>query len=76
MTVFVTDKFVSQKRLKKLWKPMQLTNGNEERYSFGFEYAFDDRYYHFSHNSGNHVKLRYYFNPNNRKLYTRLCDYW
>jgi len=45
---------------------MQLTNGNEGRYVFGFEYAFDDGYYHFGHDGGNYVKLRYYFNPNNK----------
>jgi CubicO group peptidase (beta-lactamase class C family) len=63
MTALVIGKFVSQKTLKQLWQPMKLADGNKGRYAFGFEYAFEDGYYHFGHDGGNHVKLRHYFNP-------------
>jgi len=63
MTALVTGKLVSQKTLKRLWQPMKLADGNKGRYAFGFEYAFEDGYYQFGHDGGNHVKLRHYFNP-------------
>ena len=63
MTALVTGKFVSQKTLKKLWQPMKLTDGKNGRYAFGFEYSIEDDYYLLGHDGGNHVKLRYYFNP-------------
>jgi CubicO group peptidase (beta-lactamase class C family) len=66
MTALVTGKFVSQKTLQQLWRPMKLTDGKDGRYAFGFEYAFEDNYYLLGHDGGNHVKLRYYFNPINR----------
>jgi len=66
MTALVTGKFVSQKTLKKLWQPMKLTDGKNGRYAFGFEYSLEGDYYLLGHDGGNHVKLRHYFNPNNR----------
>lgn len=63
MNALVTGKFVSQKTLKKLWQPMKLTDGKNGRYAFGFEYSIEDDYYLLGHDGGNHVKLRYYFNP-------------
>ena len=65
MTALVTGKFVSQKTLKQLWQPMKLSDGKNGRYAFGFEYSFEDGYYHVGHDGGNHVKLRHYFNPKN-----------
>jgi CubicO group peptidase (beta-lactamase class C family) len=65
MTALVTGKFVSKKTLKKLWQPMKLNDGKNGRYAFGFEYSFEDGYYLLGHDGGNHVKLRYYFNPQN-----------
>jgi CubicO group peptidase (beta-lactamase class C family) len=65
MTALVTGKFVNQKTLKQLWQPMKLTDGKNGRYAFGFEYSVEDGYYLLGHDGGNHVKLRYYFNPKN-----------
>jgi CubicO group peptidase (beta-lactamase class C family) len=63
ITALVTEKFVSQKTLEQLLQPMNLADGSNGHYAFGFEYAFEDGYYHFGHDGGNHVKLRHYYNP-------------
>jgi len=65
ITALVTGKFVNKENLLKYWQAMKLTNGNDGRYAFGFEYSFEDGYYHAGHDGGNQVKLRYYFNPDN-----------
>ena len=65
LTALVTGKFVSKKALQQLWQPMQLTNGKDGRYAFGFEYSLEDGYTHVGHDGGNRVKLRHYFKPDN-----------
>lgn len=65
MTALVTGKFVSKKTLNNLWQPMKLTNGENGRYAFGFEYSIEDNYHLIGHDGGNHVKLRHYLNPKN-----------
>jgi CubicO group peptidase (beta-lactamase class C family) len=63
MSALVKGKFVSKKTLKDFWQPMKLADGEDGRYAFGFEYSNEDRYSRVGHDGGNHVKLRYYFNP-------------
>ena len=65
MTALVKGQFVSQKTLEKFWQPMKLTDGKVGRYAFGFEYSLEDGYKLLGHDGGNHVKLRYYVNPQN-----------
>ncbi len=63
MTALVNGQFVKKDTLKQLWQPMQLTDGSEGRYAFGFEYAVQDGYVMVGHDGGNQIKLRHYFNP-------------
>jgi len=70
MTALVTGKFVKTSTLNKLWQPMQLNNGKQGRYAFGFEFKRKDGYIQVGHDGGNRVKLRHYFNRNQNDTYT------
>jgi len=71
MTSLVTGKLVSLESLKQLQQPMQLLNGQQGEYAFGFEYEKRDGYHQIGHDGGNRVKLRHYFSDEpNRDNYT------
>ena len=70
MSALVTGKFVKKSTLRKLWQPMQLNNGQDGRYAFGFEYKIKDGYQQVGHDGGNRVKLRHYVNSNQTDSYT------
>lgn len=66
MTALVTGKIVETETLFSLWQPMKLTNGKPGSYAFGFEYSLENGFIRVGHDGGNRVKLRHYFNMENR----------